>query len=542
MARPAGGRASVRSRSVPTSSADPAKLLAFEQTASDALATLYDPALTLMSKLHAVRTDADAQQFLPSVPYIGQDVLDLYSIGRHLAGWAGDVGRAFKAADTDGDGTVDDSLLDSVERLGNGTFTVMHVNGRVVIDTGDGDDQVTIVDVPGGIKITVNGVEQVLLGVEASNVTVRLGGGDDTIDVATDVDIHFTLEGQTGSDRLMGGAGDDTIRGGADRDYIDGYSGDDDIDGGDGHDVIYAGDGTDTVHGGDGRDYLEGGAGDDTVVGGRHDDIISGGDGTDRLDGQGGDDVIYTGTGDDQVTDHHGDNTAYGQTADDDVDHVMGNSTTTVVNIDLSGLPGDSAIKIEGSSRFQQRMLQDLNMLRSSPDGRAMLLALDDIHEDTKAIAADWPVLGGIAYQGDTITLREYPGNDNSSANYTDYPLDLWRENEIKQSPGIVEMYPGSYTTQPDQIAWQETPPVVVLFHEMAHQYDYGYETAIEGTFPEPNGDVNTRERQAVGLPVDHDDDPSTPPIADPDHPPEYTENGLRDEMGLPDRTTYGRP
>lgn len=527
---------------MPTSAADPDKLLAFETAGMDSLAALYDPALALMATLETVRANADAKRFLPDVPYIGHDVLDLYSIGRHLAGWVGDVGRAFKAADTDGDGRVDDSQLASVPRLGNGELTVMRVNGRVVVDTGSGDDDVKIVNVPGGIKITVNGVEQVITGVDASNVTVRLGGGNDTIEVGTDVQVHFTLEGQDGDDRLEAGAGDDTIRGGDGRDYIDGYSGDDDIDGGEGHDVVYAGDGDDIVRGGRGRDYLEGGAGDDTIMGGDQADIISGGGGNDRLDGQRGDDVIYTGQGDDRVTDHHGDNTVYGQVADDDVDTVMGKSTTVTVNVDLSGLPGDAAIKIEGSDRFKQRMLQDLDMLRSSANGRLMLLALDDIHDDTKAIAADWPVLGGIAYQGDTIYLREFDGNDNSEASYTGAPFDLWRSNEIRQSRGIVEMYPGSYTDNPTNIAWQQVPPVAVLFHEMAHQYDFGYETSIEGETTEPSGNVNTSERQAVGLPVDHDDDPSTARIVDPDHPIEYTENGLRREMGLPDRTTYGPP
>jgi hypothetical protein len=187
-------------------------------------------------------------------------------------------------------------------------------------------------------------------------------------------------------------------------------------------------------------------------------------------------------------------------------------------------------------------MLADLETLRSSPTGREMLLALDDIHEDTKAVAADWPVLGRVAYQGDTVVLREYEGTDNSSAGYDSAPFDLWRWNEIRQSRGIVEMYPGSYTPSDTTIAWQQTPPVVVLFHEMAHQYDYGYETTIDGTTPEPGGDANTRERQAVGLPVDHDGDDATPPIVDPDHPIRYTENGLRREMGLPDRETYLRP
>jgi hypothetical protein len=527
---------------VPTSSAEPGKLLAFETATNDALAGLYDPALTLMSALHAVRIDADAQRFVPEVPYLGSDVLDLYGIGRHLASWVGDVGRAFQAADTDGDGRVDDSALGSVPRLGNGTFTVMDVNGRVVIDTGDGDDQVTVVAVPGGVRITVNGVEQVLTGVAASTVIVRLGGGNDTIEIGTDVDVHFTLEGQTGSDRLEGGAGDDTIRGGADRDYLDGFSGDDDLDGGDGHDVVYAGDGDDTVRGGSGRDYLDAGQGADTVLGGTEADIVSGGGGGDRLDGQGGDDVVYAGGGDDRITDHHGTNQAYVQPGSDTTDYVMGRSTTATVTVDLSGLPGDSALRIEGSPRFQQRILADLEMLRSSPEGRAMLLALDDIHEGTKAIAADWPVLGGIAYQGDTITIREFPGTDNSTSSYEGAPFDLWRSNEIRQSRAITEMYGGSYTPHPTDIAWQEVPPVVVLFHEMAHQYDFGYETALDGTYPEPNGPVNNLERQAVGLPVDHDGDPGTPEQVDPDHPLTYTENGLRDEMGLPDRTTYGWP
>jgi Ca2+-binding RTX toxin-like protein len=527
---------------MPTSSARPADLLAFEQTTSTALGELYDPSLTLMEKLEAVRSNAQAQQFLPSIPYIGQEVLDLYSIGRHLARWVGDVGRAFQNADGNGDGVVDDVLLGSVPRLGNGTFTVMRVNGRVVVDTGDGDDQVSVVNVPGGVRITVNGVSQVITGAEASSIILRLGGGNDSIEVDTDVDVHFTLEGQDGSDVLEAGAGNDTIYGGEGRDYVDGFSGDDVLDGGDGHDVIYAGDGNDTVSGGSGVDYLEGGAGDDTLLGGRDHDILSGGDGADRLDGQAGGDVIYTGAGSDRATDHQGSNTIYGQPIDDVWNPIEGSATNWTVIVDLSGLPGDAALQIDpdASPRFRQRIMQDLQMLRSSPDGRAMLLAMDDIHNDTKAIAADWPVLGGIAYQGDTITISEYPGRDNSSSSYESTLLG--RENEISQSRNIVEMYPGSYTPDPHNITWQEAPPVAIFFHELAHQYDFGYETSMDGDYQEPGGPVPNDERQAVGLPVDHDGDPNTPEIVDPDHPHQYTENGLRDEMGLPDRTTYGHP
>jgi hypothetical protein len=40
-------------------------------------------------------------------------------------------------------------------------------------------------------------------------------------------------------------------------------------------------------------------------------------------------------------------------------------------------------------------------------------------------------------------------------------------------------------------------------------------------------------------LPIDHDGDPDTDPVIDPEHPIEATENGLRDEFGLPIRNSY---
>jgi len=521
------------------SSANPDALLRFERDTRGAFGDIGGCERPLGDALQRLRASEDAKRFLAFIPMLETEVGNLRTEGQSLATWVGDIGRRFRAADEKSKGVIalDDSQLASVPRLGNGTFTVRRVNGRVIIDTGDGDDQVSITRVDGGVRITVNGVPQDLKGVDADNVTVRLGGGNDRLEVATDVTLHFTIEGQDGKDKLEGGAGADDIRGGAGRDYIDGYRGDDRLDGGDGNDVIYAGDGNDVVSGGSGIDYLEGGTGDDVVLGGGDHDILSGGDGSDRLDGGGGDDTIYAGAGADRVSDYQGTNQAFVQLGDDTVDWTLGDGTTNVVNVDLSGLPGDSALRIEGSDRFKQRILQDLAMLRSSPDGRKMLLAMDDIHEDTKAIAADWPILGGVAYQGDTITIREYPGDDNSTSSYRGAPFDLWRSNEIKQSRSITELYPGT------EAAWQETPPVVVLFHELAHQYDYGYETRIEGDYNGPDDPgVPNREREAVGLPVDHDGDPSTPNQIAPGHPTEYTENGLRREMGLPDRESYGSP
>jgi hypothetical protein len=83
-------------------------------------------------------------------------------------------------------------------------------------------------------------------------------------------------------------------------------------------------------------------------------------------------------------------------------------------------------------------------------------------------------------------------------------------------------------------------PPVTVLFHELAHAYDQLYGTGVEGTYAgADNTGVANGEREAVGLPIDVDGDPATPPAPAPRHPPELTENALRAELGVAARTAY---
>ena len=83
-------------------------------------------------------------------------------------------------------------------------------------------------------------------------------------------------------------------------------------------------------------------------------------------------------------------------------------------------------------------------------------------------------------------------------------------------------------------------PPVVVLYHELAHVYDYFNGTLAGGVYTgADNPGVPNRERAAVGLPFDHDADPDTAERMDPRHPFEFTENGLRDEFDRPVRTFY---
>jgi len=87
--------------------------------------------------------------------------------------------------------------------------------------------------------------------------------------------------------------------------------------------------------------------------------------------------------------------------------------------------------------------------------------------------------------------------------------------------------------------------PVVVLYHEMSHAYNFANGTLQPGNYNGPDmadRGISNSERQAVGLETtapafDFDGDPATPPTtANPDH---LTENGLREELGLPDRPSY---
>jgi hypothetical protein len=309
------------------------------------------------------------------------------------------------------------------------------------------------------------------------------------------------------------------VSGGAGRDYIDGGQGDDVLTGGLGDDTIYGLGGDDRISGGEGKDYLEGATGNDTIDGDGGDDMISGGRGDDTIRGDAGSDKIYTGHGTDTVDAGAGDDTVFGQHDD----HVAGSEH--VVNVELKDL--GKYFKIEGSPEFVERVNADLDMLASSPRGQMMLAALDQAHENTKAIAADWPVLGRAAYQGDTFTIKETTDlNGYANPNSVSFGKTFSQHPVIQYNPSFDTLHDG--------------PPVTILYHEMAHVYDFEYGTLADGNYTgSDNPGVPNREREAAGLPIDHDNDPSTPNIIDPDHPYDYTENGLRDEMGAPHRPVY---
>ena len=400
--------------------------------------------------------------------------------------------------------------------------SVITVDGRVIVNTGTGDDDVKVRVDPktGEVIVTVNGADYHYP--PGTPITIRGGEGNDTIEVPKGSNIRVTLlggegddtiRGGDGADKIFGGRGKDDLYGGRGNDYISGGSGIDYIDGQDGNDVLSGGSGQDTLYGlggddqlsgGEDDDYLEGAKGNDSLHGGAGRDVLSGGRGDDRLAGGTGDDVYYGGHGKDNITAGGGRDTAYRQD-EDTVDGVASD-----VRVEIS----DKAqfIKIEGSDEFRERVLADLDMYRASPTGQQMLANLEDKRDPN------------FLFGENTLTIKELD-EENGYAS---------RGRKLVNSDSVIQYNP-AFTFDSER-----GRPSVVLYHELGHVYDYW-----NGTFDGdkivggPDDGIKKAERQATGLPFDHDDDPSTPDRLDPDHPIQYTENGLRREMGMRERDTY---
>lgn len=377
--------------------------------------------------------------------------------------------------------TIDPATGDQIVDV-NGTTYRVPKDQEIVVRTGEGGD---VVEVPKGTRV---------------NVTILGGEGDDKVQGG---DGRDTILGGDGEDEVQAGAGDDVVLGGTGRDYVDGQTGNDLLAGGAGDDTVYGLDGDDRILGGSGTDYLEGGKDKDVVHGGSGDDVVSGGRDDDTLFGAGGDDVVYAGAGTDATYGGTGDDTANQEAGD------TGEEVERTVTVQIS----DTArfINIEGSPEFVARVEADLDMLRSSPAGQQMLAAMQQEHDDSGFL--------GMFQEG--VTIREHPGGDNNTAD---------------PDGNVIE-----YSPRRDESV-DDRPPIVGLYHEMAHVYDYmtgNYDDSeYHGADGQDDG-IEQGERTAVGLPVDHDDDPNTPEQRDPDHPYPLTENGLRDELGWDRREHY---
>ncbi|NNE68557.1 MAG: hypothetical protein HKN33_18470 [Pyrinomonadaceae bacterium] len=460
----------------------------------------------------------------PKESYAPQEVID--SNADHNAGLMSKIGEV----GTDGvarKNQIESFMQKAVPDIST-EASVRRAGGKVVIDAGSGDDNVSVTQDPktGELTVNVNGAERAFTGADRDNIVIRAGDGNDRIEVGENITVKLTLEGGDGRDRIRvdekvttgqvieGGADRDVLIGGGGRDYLNGSTGKDFIMGRGGNDTIYAGDGNDYVSGGDGDDYLEAGKGNDTVRGWAGNDNISGGRGDDRLYGGDGDDVIYAGEGKDTIQGQAGANKVFSQGEDAITDKT--GVTNTVVEVDMSMAIGGSVV-INGSAEFKERIEQDLDFLRSSPTGRQMLEGFDET--------------------GHTVTIQEFDAQNGTAfpTNRVDTSFDT-----ANQKPGKTD--DATFNINPDFYPADHIPPIVVFYHEMAHAWDYTHGTLrTERYRGNERGDrgIKDAERVAVGQPIDHDKDPTTPEIHAPEHPRALTENALREELNRALRPRY---
>ncbi len=167
---------------------------------------------------------------------------------------------------------------------------------------------------------------------------------------------------------------------------------------------------------------------------------------------------------------------------------------TTVTHV------GDN-ITIVGDKAFRDRVVADLRKLDATPTGHRLL---DNLENGTH-----------------TVTIQRT--NGGNEAGY-DSPAD--RFVNADGTPGTGSNTTVSYNPDTTQIGdgsepWMNRPPEVGLGHELVHADDASRGLQVPG---ETDGTRN-RERQAVGLPPFENKDPS--------------ENGIRRDMGLPERPRY---
>lgn len=582
--------------------ANPSAMRAYEKATGDMAQDLCDCVKPLGEALDAFRASEGWSEFLSDVPPLDIDLAAGGGRLRRLGAWVGSVGGAFELIDSegkivkaeelwigllaprlqdpgrppalvrDGDRWIlngsdeadhiqvinrDGAYVARVGRLGtDGRLAYDEVPltdeqvGNLVIRTGDGND---VVEVPPSARLRVTiwtGAGDDMVGAASENPAFRVGGGGDE---------RIFLGG--GDDVSAGGAGRDETYGGDGRDVIEGQDGGDRSVGGDGFDTLYGGRGGDRLEGGRGDDYLEGGRGDDVLRGLTGDDVLSGGRGEDHLQGGAGDDRLFGGRGTDRVDGGHGRDVSTGGGRDT----VEG--AEQLITIELTGEPGAQAIVTPKPDwmtdaeyeAWLERIDSDLELVRSTPQGRAGLEALDDASGDsdhnwlpffdsdrhvvvvpygeTESIAdgpdgrpysvADWMAVGG--------------GSESLPGNYASPP------GNAVDGDALVS-YGGAHSTASD-----DRPPVLSLIHELSHSHDQISGGTEGGDFTEIFLDAEGNEighnvapraeLNSVGYDLDGDGDIDTRPSAgDRDHPSQLTENSVRDDLGWPRRRAYGTP
>ncbi|MEM8878770.1 MAG: LamG-like jellyroll fold domain-containing protein, partial [Pseudomonadota bacterium] len=129
----------------------------------------------------------------------------------------------------------------------------------------------------------------------ADQVSAEAGtSGNDLFEGA---DASDRFNGRNGDDLALGDDGADLLRGNRGNDRLAGEDGNDRVNGGFGNDIVSGGDDDDRVNGGRGIDIVMGDDGNDRANGGQGNDVVLGGEGDDRVNGGDGDDILIGGDG-----------------------------------------------------------------------------------------------------------------------------------------------------------------------------------------------------------------------------------------------------
>ena len=225
----------------------------------------------------------------------------------------------------DGDDTVLVELVGTEYQLSVNGETELFDQSRVLgafVRLGHGDNNVDLgaLEVPAEI-LTGDGNDTVLGSI--SHDVISVGAGDDVVDANAGKDRvvggsgNDTLNGDRGPDTIFGGAGDDLLTGRGSFDVIYGSAGRDTLNGGAGSDSLFGGLDADFIQGGASSDLASGGEGNDTLVGGSHLDSLFGQGGDDRIEGGMANDFLGGGTGDDTLMGFLGNDTIHGGDGND---------------------------------------------------------------------------------------------------------------------------------------------------------------------------------------------------------------------------------
>jgi len=412
----------------------------------------------------------------------------------------------------------------------------------LTIKTGDGDDMMHVSNGANGhLRITVNDSTYDVKLAPKQTLKIQTEGGNDCIKVDADVDLEIQIEGGDGDDHIwagsgrtkaFGGAGDDHIYLGAGTSYAEGGDGNDWIQAGSGRAVIYGNNGNDVIQGyvgpGGNPTYMDGGSGNDQLRGGTSHTVMNGGLDDDTLSSVGRG-TFYSGKGRDTIMSTHDSDLIYAKK-----DDLIKKTTAAKLTLISPSDAGKTAFTIEGSTAFQQRINDDLEMLRGSPAGEKMLSELDRMTQRNGS------PLRVLEVQSEDVNF--YTGHNE----YYDNLVNTGQKLPIGEDPKLgtlLEGKRGDVMTSGDVFSNRShvpgtRSPLSAFYHELSHAYNFGNGTVLPG---KTEGELNL-ERQAVGLETnapefDFDDDPLTPPINTNPYP--FNENALHEEMGEPLRNKY---